>query len=38
MYVPRVIDDGVVVGVVLLHLGRGHVEGAPPDLDLEAIA
>ena len=24
MYVPRVIDDGVIVGVVLLHLGRGH--------------
>ena len=34
MFVPGVIDDGVVVGVVLLHGGRGHVEGAAPDLDL----
>ena len=34
VYLPRIIDDGVVVGVVLLHLGRGHVKGAPPDLDL----
>ena len=35
---PRVVDDGVVVRVVLLHLGRGHVEGATPDLDLLKVS
>ena len=32
--VPGVLDDVRVVRVVRLHGGRGHVEGAAPDLDL----